>query len=114
MKKIIEVEFPPEAINRACVAEANPFTPLHPRSLHVWWARRRLAAARAIVFGQMVDDPSAHPDVFKSEEAQQKERNRLFKIIEELVLWENTTNERVLQQARDEIWKSWRLTCTEN
>jgi putative DNA methylase len=62
----------------------------------------------------MVDDPSAHPDIFKTEKAQEKERQRLFKIIEELVKWENTTNERVLQQARDEIWQSWRYTCAEN
>ena len=56
----------------------------------------------------MVDDPSAHPDIFKTEKAQEKERQRLFRIIEDLVLWENTTNETVLQPARDEIWQSWR------
>jgi putative DNA methylase len=73
-----------------------------------------LAAARAVIFAQMVDDPSAHPDIFKTEKAQEKERQRLFKIIEDLVLWENTTNEEVLQRARDEIWQSWRSTCAEN
>ena len=62
----------------------------------------------------MVDDPSAHPDLFPTAKAQEKERQRLFKIIEELVKWENTTNEKVLQQARDEIWQSWRYTCAEN
>src|SRR5271154_6821398 len=62
----------------------------------------------------MVDDPSAHPDIFPTEKAQEKERQRLFRIIEDLVLWENTTNETVLQQARDEIWQSWRYTCAEN
>jgi putative DNA methylase len=62
----------------------------------------------------MVDDPSAHPDLFPTAKAQEKERLRLFKIIEDLVLWENTTNETVLQQARDEIWQSWRYTCAEN
>ena len=67
------------------------------RTLHLWWARRPLAAARAVIFAQMVDDPSAHPDIFKTEKAQEKERQRLFKIIEDLVLWENTTNEEVLQ-----------------
>ncbi|MCZ2147152.1 MAG: DUF1156 domain-containing protein, partial [Bryobacterales bacterium] len=82
--------------------------------LHLWWARRPLAAARAVIFAQMVDDPSAHPDIFKTEKAQEKERQRLFRIIEELVKWENTTNETVLQQARDEIWQSWRYTCAEN
>jgi putative DNA methylase len=65
-------------------------------------------------FAQMVDDPSAHPDIFKTEKAQDKERQRLFKIIEDLVLWENTTNDEVLQRARDEIWQSWRATCAEN
>jgi putative DNA methylase len=61
-----------------------------------------------------VDDPSAHPDLFPTEKAQEKERQRLFRIIEDLVLWENTTNETVLQRARDEIWQSWRYTCAEN
>src|SRR5207244_10642904 len=69
------------------------------------------AAARAVIFAQMVDDPSAHPDQFPTEEAQEQERQRLFRLIEELVLWENTTNEAVLARARDEIWKSWRTTC---
>ena len=67
-----------------------------------------------MIFAQMVDDPSAHPDIFPTEKAQEKERQRLFRIIEDLVLWENTTNETVLQQARDEIWQSWRYTCAEN
>src|SRR5208282_3627356 len=83
-------------------------------TLHLWWARRPLAAARAVIFAQMVDDPSAHPDLFPTEKAQEKERQRLFRIIEDLVLWENTTNEKVLQQARDEIWQSWRYTCVAN
>jgi putative DNA methylase len=73
-----------------------------------------LAAARAVIFAQMVDDPSAHPDLFPTEKKQEKERQRLFRIIENLVLWENTTNEQVLQQARDEIWQSWRRACAEN
>lgn len=113
-KKLIEVALPLDAINIACAKEASPFTPRHPRSLHVWWARRRLAVARAVIFAQMVDDPSAYPDLFPTGKAQDKERKRLFKIIEELVKWENTTNEKVLQQARDEIWASWRRTCAEN
>jgi putative DNA methylase len=113
-KKLIEVALPLDAINKACVTEGSPFTPRHPRSLHVWWARRRLAVSRAVIFAQMVDDPSAHPDLFPTEKKQEKERQHLFRIIEELVLWENTTNETVLQQARDEIWQSWRYTCAEN
>jgi putative DNA methylase len=67
-----------------------------------------------VIFAQMVDDPSTHPDQFPTEEAQEQERQRLFRLIEELVQWENTTNEAVLAQAREEIWKSWRATCTAN
>src|SRR5690625_1019857 len=113
-KKLIEVALPLDAINAASALEKQPFTRRHPRSLHIWWARRPLAAARAVIFAQMVDDPSAHPDLFPTEKAQQKERARLFKIIEELVKWENTTNEKVLQAARDEIRQSWRRACAEN
>ena len=112
-KKLIEVALPLEAINVASAREKS-IRHGHPSTLHLWWARRPLAAARAVIFAQMVDDPSAHPDIFKTEKAQEKERQRLFCIIEELVKWENTTNETVLQQARDEIWQSWRYTCAEN
>ena len=112
-KKLIEVALPLEAINKASAREKS-IRHGHPSTLHLWWARRPLAAARAVIFAQMVDDPSAHPDIFKTEKAQEKERQRLFKIIEDLVLWENTTNEEVLQRARDEIWQSWRATCAEN
>jgi putative DNA methylase len=112
-KKLIEVALPLEAINTASAREKS-IRHGHPSTLHIWWARRPLAAARAVIFAQMVDDPSAHPDIFKTEAAKEKERQRLFRIIEQLVLWENTTNEQVLQQARDEIWQSWRYTCAEN
>lgn len=114
-KKLIEVALPLEAINKASAKEkGNPFLKGHPRNLHQWWARRPLAAARAVIFAQMVDDPSEHPEKFPTEEAQERERQRLFKLIEELVQWENTTNEQVLNKAREEIWKSWRTTCAEN
>lgn len=113
-KKLIEVALPLEAINVASAREKQPGIGAHPRGLHLWWARRPLAAARAVIFAQMVDDPSGHPDLFPTEFAQKKERGRLFKIIEELVKWENTTNEEVLQKARDAIWQSWRYTCAEN
>ncbi len=113
-KKLIEVALPLDAINKAAAHEKMPGIGPHPRGLHLWWARRPLAAARAVIFAQMVDDPSAHPDIFPTEKKQEKERQRLFRIIEDLVLWENTTNEKVLQQARDEIWQSWRYTCAEN
>jgi putative DNA methylase len=112
-KKLIEVALPLEAINVASAREKS-IRHGHPSTLHLWWARRPLAAARAVIFAQMVDDPSAHPDIFPTEKKQEKERQRLFRIIEELVKWENTTNETVLQQARDEIWQSWRYTCAEN
>src|SRR5471032_196512 len=112
-KKLIEVALPLDAINTASAREKS-IRYGHPSTLHLWWARRPLAAARSVIFAQMVDDPSSHPDVFPTERAQEKERQRLFGIIEELVLWENTNNERVLDQARNEIWKSWRTTCAEN
>ncbi|WP_214044234.1 DUF1156 domain-containing protein [Methanomethylovorans sp.] len=112
-KKLIEVALPLEAINKASAREKS-IRHGHPSTLHLWWARRPLAAARAVIFAQMVDDPSAHPELFPTEEEQEKERQRLFRLIEELVLWENTTNEHVLNQARKEIRKSWRYTCEEN
>ena len=112
-KKLIEVALPLEAINKACAREKS-IRHGHPSTLHLWWARRPLAAARAVIFAQMVDDPSSLPDLFPTEQKQEKERQRLFKIIEDLVLWENTTNETVLQAAREEIWASWRRACAEN
>ena len=112
-KKLIEVALPLAAINAASAREKS-IRHGHPSTLHLWWARRPLAAARAVIFAQMVDDPSSWPDLFPTEKAQEKERRRLFGIIEELVKWENTTNERVLQAARDEIWQSWRRACAEN
>jgi putative DNA methylase len=158
-KKLIEVALPLEAINKASVRE-NYIYRGNPSSLHKWWAQRPLAAARAVIFAQMVDDPSAYVDVLRAdpklrrkaesalkarlkvwEEARvfadkaqlaglpvaepgpapslddtlaDQERQRLFRIIEELVVWENTTNDTVLQSARDEIWQSWRRACAEN
>src|SRR4051812_47262075 len=107
-KKLIEVALPLEAINCEASLRKRKAPSGYPTTLHKWWAQRPLAAARAVIFAQMVDDPSAHPDIFPTEKAQEKERQRLFRIIEDLVQWENTTNETVLQQARDEIWQSWR------
>lgn len=158
-KKLIEVALPLEAINKASSREKS-IRHGHPSTLHLWWARRPLAAARAVIFAQMVDDPSAYVDVLRGDsklrrksesilKARKKvwkearaladkakgsgvvvpepgpeptldeiladqERQRLFRIIEELVLWENTTNETVIQAARGEIWNSWRRTCAEN
>ena len=112
-KKLIEVALPLKAINAASAREKS-IRHGHPSTLHLWWARRPLAAARAVLFAQMVDDPSARPEQFPTDEAQSHERQRLFRIIEELVKWENTTNETVLEAAREEIRKSWRRTCEDN
>jgi putative DNA methylase len=112
-KKLIEVALPLEAINKASAREKS-IRHGHPSTLHLWWARRPLAAARAVIFAQMVDDPSANPDLFPTEAKQERERQRLFRIIEDLVQWENTTNEEVLGRARAEIWQSWRRACADN
>ncbi len=111
-KKLIEVALPLAAINAAAAREKS-IRHGHPSTLHLWWARRPLAAARAVIFAQMVDDPSAHPEQFPTEADQQKERKRLFGLLEQLVQWENTTNEEVLKQARAEIHRSWRQTCAD-
>ena len=153
-KKLIEVALPLDAINTACgLRRRCPESDGHPSTLHLWWARRPLAAARAVIFAQMVDDPSGYVDVLLSDPKKRRaaereckkrvaghaakralarddaiaepqptleeviaeqERDRLFAIIEELVLWENTTNEEVLEPARREIWQSWRRACAEN
>ena len=112
-KKLIEVALPLDAINAASVREKS-IRHGHPSTLHLWWARRPLAAARAVIFSQMVDDPSAHPDRFPTEPAQARERERLFGIIRELVKWENTNDEKVLGRAREEIRESWLRTCIGN
>ncbi|WP_336232205.1 DUF1156 domain-containing protein [Thalassospira sp. CH_XMU1458] len=108
-KKLIEVAIPLEAINAAAGYEKMPGIGPHPRGLHQYWARRPLSASRAILFAQLVDDPSSHPDKFPTDEAVETERKRLFQIIEELVKWENSTNDEVLQRARAEI----RASCGE-
>ena len=112
-KKLIEVALPLDAINAAAAREKS-IRHGHPSTLHLWWARRPLAAARAVIFAQMVDDPASRPELFPTEQEQDRERQRLFDLIEELVKWENTTNEELLQQARDEIRASWRRTCVDH
>ena len=112
-KKLIEVALPLAAINAAAAREKS-IRHGHPSTLHLWWARRPLAAARAVLFAQMVDDPGSWPELFPTAEAQEEERKRLFDIIEELVKWENTTNEKVLQTARKAIRESWARTCAEH
>ncbi len=114
-KKLIEVALPLDAINAAAAREKS-IRHGHPSSLHLWWARRPLAAARAVIFAQMVNDPGYERHLGRgvNKEKAAAERERLFKIIEELVQWENTNNEEVLERARTEIWKSWRETCELN
>jgi len=109
-KKLIEVALPLEAINTASAREKS-IRHGHPSTLHLWWARRPLAAARAVIFAQMVDDPSAQPEAYPTAEAQEARRQELFALIEQLVQWENTTNESVLERARAEIRRSWAWHC---
>ncbi|HYU71796.1 MAG TPA: DUF1156 domain-containing protein [Ktedonobacteraceae bacterium] len=101
-KKLIEVALPLEVINKESVREKS-IRHGHPSTLHLWWARRPLSTCRAVLFAQMVDDPSSLPEEFPTEEVQEAERLRLFRIIVDLVKWENITNEAVLHQARIEI-----------
>ncbi|KUI42942.1 hypothetical protein AU198_07660 [Mycobacterium sp. GA-1199] len=104
-RKLIEVALPLEAINRESAREKS-IRHGHPSTLHLWWARRPLAAARAVLFAQLVDDPSSRPDEFPTEELQRKERERLHALIERLVVWENVRDEKLLAEARAEILKS--------
>lgn len=120
-KSLIEVALPLDAINTASAKE-KAIRQGHPSSLHLWWARRPLAAARAVIFGQLVHDPEdlwrcQNPGVVPNKQVRghwTKARVRLFSIIEDLVKWENTTNEQVLDRARQEIRKSWQITCDLN
>ena len=120
-KKLIEVTLPLDVINVAAAREKS-IRHGHPSTLHLWWARRPLAAARAVLFGQLVNDPSwkwelEHPDEIPPNNLKASwaaSRKRLFIILEELVKWESTTNEAVLEKARAEIRKSWRETCEIN
>ena len=103
--KLIEVALPLEDINRESAREKS-IRHGHPATLHLWWARRPLAACRAVLFAQLVDDPSAHPDKFPTEEEQKAERDRLHDIISRLVVWENIHDEKLLKEAHEEILKS--------
>ena len=114
-RKLIEVALPLDAINAACAYEKMPGIGAHPRGIHLWWARRPLAAARSVLFAQLVNDPGTNIGRgFKygmNKKDAAVERKRLFAIIEELVKWENSTNEEVLERARTEIRRSWREVC---
>ena len=104
-RKLIEVALPLEKINAESAREKS-IRHGHPSTLHLWWARRPLAACRAVLFAQLVDDPSSHPDRFPTDEDVVRERARLHNLIERLVVWENTTDEELLDEARAEIRKS--------
>lgn len=113
-KKLIEVALPLDDINREAAREKS-IRHGHPSTLHLWWARRPLAAARAVLFAQLVNDPGGRRG-YGAKKGQtkadaQRERDKLFDIIRDLVKWENTTNEEVLERARAEIRKSWEETC---
>jgi len=116
-RKLIEVALPLDAINTAAAKEKS-IRHGHPSTLHLWWARRPLAAARAVIFAQMVNDPGYQQGggfkYGKNKKEAAEERKRLFRILEELVLWENTNNERVLNEAKAEILRSWREVCELN
>jgi len=105
LKKLIEVALPLEAINAESAREKS-IRHGHPSTLHLWWARRPLAAARAVIFASLVDDPSSRPDEYPTKEAQAQRRQELFALIEKLVKWENSNNEEILEAAREEIRKA--------
>ncbi len=109
-RKLIEVDLPLDAINAESAREKS-IRHGHPSTLHLWWARRPLAACRAVIFASMVDDPSACEDEFPTLEEQAAERERLHDLIRRLVKWESTDernpqNVELLAQARWEIARS--------
>src|SRR6202165_347046 len=104
-RKLIEVALPLVAINAASAREKS-IRHGHPSTLHLWWSRKPLATCRAVLFASLVDDPSGHPEDFPTEREQAQERERLFRLIEELVKWETSNNENILRQVRAEIRKA--------
>ncbi len=121
-KKLIEVALPLDAINTASAATKRKAPKGYPTTLHTWWAQRPLAAARAVIFAQLVHDPEdlwrcQYPGQEPNQQVKghwTKARAKLFTIIEDLVKWENTTNEAVIKPAREAIRQSWRETCELN
>lgn len=105
-RKLIEVALPLEVINTESAHEKSVPRKGHPATLHLWWARRPLSAARALLFAQLVDDPSSRPEEFSSESLQRAERERLHGLIERLAKWENTTDTKLMAEAYAEISRS--------
>jgi putative DNA methylase len=104
-KKLIEVALPLDAINKASIREKSIHHG-HPSSLHPWWSRKPLATCRAVLFASLVDDPSARPEEFPTEQDQERERLRLFRLMEQLITMENSGNQDMLAKAQVEILKS--------
>lgn len=104
-KKLIETSLPLEAINEASAREKS-IRHGHPSTLHLYWSRKPLATARAVLFAQLVDDPASRPEEFPTTELQDAERARLHELMEKLIVWENSNDEKLLEQAREEIRKS--------
>jgi adenine-specific DNA methylase len=104
-KKLIEVAPRSRRSTRSRRARITS-TRGNPSAVHKWWAQRPLAACRAVLFASLVDDPSSRPEQFPTEEAQERERQRLFQVLEELVRWESSNDEATLQAARAEIMRS--------
>lgn len=104
-KKLIETSLPLEAINSASAREKS-IRHGHPSTLHLYWARRPLATARAVLFAQLVDDPASRPEEFPTVAEQDAERSRLHELLQKLIVWENSNDESILRQAQKEIRKS--------
>ena len=104
-KKLIEVALPLDAINFAAGREKS-IRHGHPSTMHLWWARRPLAACRAVLFSSLIDDPSSHPEQFPTKQAQDKERDRLHRLIERMVPWEAAQDEALMKEVRAEILKA--------
>lgn len=106
LKKLIEVSIPLEAINKEALRRKQKAPKGYPTAMHKYWAQRPIALCRAVLFAQLVDDPDACIDEFPTAEARQAERDRLHRLMERLILWENSNNETVLTEARHEIARS--------
>ena len=104
-KKLIEVALPLPEINDASAYDKMPGIGPHPKGIHHWWARLPLPVARAVLFASVVDDPSAHPEKFSTEKAQDSERERLFGIVRRLMQKQLHKQPKVYTEARAEITK---------